>query len=82
MHDIPRAGAREAVVEAKMARDEDALDALAAQNREAEKQLIGLLEQQLANAASHPDAAVSVRKLRFLEKLGEEIDLANESVNG
>ena len=73
---------REAVVEAKAAKDDCALDDLAAQNRMAEKTLIELMEKQLSNKSSLSDAVVSVRKLRFLEKLGEEIDLASESVNG
>jgi molecular chaperone HscB len=72
---------REAVIAAKADRDEAALDALAAQHRQAEKELIALLERQLASAESHQDAAVSVRKLRFIEKLGEEIELAVDSMD-
>jgi molecular chaperone HscB len=73
---------REAVVDAKAEGNEGTLDRLAAQNRAAEIELIALLENQLSNQSSFPEAVVSVRKLRFIEKLAEEIELASEAVNG
>jgi molecular chaperone HscB len=74
---------REAVVEARHAKDEYQLDVLAKQKRHEEKNLVVLLQAQLAdthNTARLRDARETVRKLRFLEKLGEEIDLANEAL--
>ncbi len=73
---------REAVVDAKARKDEPALELLSRQKRDAETALISQLERQLADAAQRPDARETVRKLRFLEKLGEEIDIASESING
>lgn len=69
---------REAVVEAKTARDEATLDALSIQRATEEKQLFARLTNQLSNSSTLADARVTVRKLRFLEKLGEEIDQAIE----
>ena len=43
-----------------------------------EKKLFTLLERQLSSAHDLTGAKETVRKLRFLEKLGEEIDLAAE----
>lgn len=71
---------REAVVNAKTTHDEPALLQLAADQRAQEQALFALLAQQLAAAATMPDGRATVRKLRFLEKLGEEIDLANEAI--
>jgi molecular chaperone HscB len=71
---------REAVVEARAAHDEAALDALARQKRQEEKSLFALLANQLSSDATMRDARETVRKLRFLEKLGEEIDLASEAI--
>ncbi len=69
---------REAVVAAKAAHDEAALATLAKQKHAEEKSLFELLATQLAGTATLMDAKQTVRKLRFLEKLGEEIDLAAE----
>ena len=69
---------REAVVDAKAAQDEATLDELSAQRTAEEKQLFAQLAQQLSNVATLGDARLTVRKLRFLEKLGEEIDEAIE----
>ena len=69
---------REAVVAAKAAKDEDALAGLASTKRVEEKKLFSHLSEQLANENALLDAKNTVRKLRFLEKLGEEIDLAAE----
>ena len=71
---------REAVVAAKQARDEAGLEQLAANWHAEEKRLFDLLAQQLAAAATRPEARETVRKLRFLEKLGEEIDDVVESL--
>ena len=65
---------REAVVAAKEARNETALAALVLAKRAEEKTLFARLDEQLANGADLPGAKNTVRKLRFLEKLGEEID--------
>ena len=71
---------REAVVEAKAAKDEDTLASLAKQKHAEEKSLFALLAAQLTTAATMMEARETVRKLRFLEKLGEEIDLASEAI--
>ncbi len=71
---------REAVVEAKARQDETTLDALAKQKHTEEKTLFVLLATQLAETKTMVEARETVRKLRFLEKLGEEIDLANEAI--
>ena len=71
---------REAVVEAKVKMDEVKLDQLASEKQHAEKLLFKTLAEQLALPASMADARETVRKLRFLEKLGEEIDIAAEEI--
>ncbi len=71
---------REAVVDAKVARDEVRIEALAMQRSAEEKTLFELLARQLAASATLADARLTVRKLRFLEKLGEEIDEALETL--
>jgi len=73
---------REAVVDARTRRDEVALDNLAGQKRSEERALLSCLSGQLADPALRPAARETVRKLRFLEKLGEEIDIASDSING
>ena len=65
---------REAVVAAKAAKDEDALAGLARTKRAEEKIFLSRLSEQLANGNDFTNAKNTVRKLRFLEKLGEEID--------
>ena len=71
---------REAVVEAKASKNEIKLDQLGADKRSEEKRLFAMLTEQLAHATSMADARETVRKLRFLEKLGEEIDIAAEEI--
>lgn len=71
---------REAVVDAKTKRDDAALNALALQKKTDETALFALLATQLTNSATMVEARETVRKLRFLEKLGEEIDLAAEAL--
>ena len=73
---------REAVVDAKTARDDASLARLATEKHSQEGTLFALLAQQLASEATLGDARETVRKLRFLEKLGEEIDLASEAIEG
>jgi molecular chaperone HscB len=65
---------RESVVAAKAAKDEATLESLARTKRAEEKALFSVLAAQLANADAMSNAKDTVRKLRFLEKLGEEID--------
>ncbi len=72
---------REAVVEARRLGDEARLEALATDHRGDERKLFAQLAAELAATSSMPSARLTVRKLRFLEKLGEEIDDAFESVN-
>jgi molecular chaperone HscB len=73
---------REGVVEARAQKDEDALDGLSRQKHDEERALLSCLSNQLADCAQYAAARETVRKLRFLEKLGEEIDIASESING
>lgn len=72
---------REAVVEARRSRDETRLAELAGRHRDDETQLFSQLAVELDTASGMAAARLTVRKLRFLEKLGEEIDDAFESVN-
>jgi len=62
------------VAEARQAGNADGLDTLNNQRRGEEQMLIAQLGKQLAYAGTMPAATETVRKLRFLEKLGEEID--------
>ena len=71
---------REAVVDAKARGDRAQLDALAIQRINEEQRLFDHLGQQLSASATLIAARVTVRKLRFLEKLGEEIDDALEAL--
>ena len=64
---------REALQEAIAARDIDALDALADTARDETLTLQRALGEQLDVTHEHLVAAGTVRKLRFLEKLAEEI---------
>lgn len=71
---------REAVEEAKAAKDDKRLTGLTAARRAEEKALFALLAQQLLDTNELALAKETVRKLRFLEKLGEEIDIAHEAL--
>ncbi len=73
---------REAVEGAKQSKDEAALERLTSQKRDEEKRLFVLLASQLGDDAVRADGRETVRKLRFLEKLGEEIDDAIERLEG
>jgi molecular chaperone HscB len=72
---------REAVVEARASKDETKLDKLAAQKNSDEKKLFLQLSGELNQPSTFVDARLTVRKLRFIEKLGEEIDDAFEAVS-
>ncbi len=76
---------REAVVDARESGDVATLDRLAGEHRSAERALVAELAAQLTDLGNHEQlqaAKLTVRKLRFLEKLGEEIDLAQEAIEG
>jgi molecular chaperone HscB len=72
---------REAVADAQQARDMDKLDALQddmrKQTRALEQQLAGRIDTEKNYAA----AAELVRKLRFMEKLAEEIHAAYDAID-
>ena len=71
---------REAVVAAKAAKDQATLAGLALTKRAEEKAFFSLLGGQLASDDKLANAKDTVRKLRFLEKLGEEIDDAADEL--
>jgi len=71
---------REAVVEARSGHDGARLDSLAAQRGDEENLMFEQLRQQLSASATLGAARLTVRKLRFLEKLGEEIGDAIEAL--
>ena len=72
---------REAIAEVEQARDELALDELEArlhrETRELEIQLAGKIDAE----KNYADAAGLVRKLRFMEKLAEEIHSAYDEID-
>ncbi|MYM66390.1 Fe-S protein assembly co-chaperone HscB [Pseudoduganella sp. FT55W] len=70
---------REELGDARAAKDSDALEALDGQLREARKQQLAQIEQQL-NANDFQAAAQGVRALMFLEKFGEEVRFAFEAI--
>jgi molecular chaperone HscB len=71
---------REAVFDARAEKDDGKLNQLATKKRLEEKRLFANLAEQLSAPTTMPNARETVRKLRFLEKLGEEIDLATEEI--
>ena len=73
---------REAAESARRLGDAGALAAIEDACRSEEKTLFDLLTQQLAEPASMPGAALAVRKLRFLEKLAEELEQARDALAG
>ena len=73
---------REAVADARLARDQARMTELAVQRLQAETAMFNHLQQQLSAGATLGQARLTVRKLRFLEKLGEEIDDALEAIAG
>jgi molecular chaperone HscB len=72
---------RESVAEARASHDAAALERLQGELAESRDEMLGMLGRALEE--SHYDAGCSlVRKLRFLEKLEEEIDDALEPLRG
>jgi len=69
---------REAVVEARAARDDPVLERLRADIARARSEMLRMLERALDTDANFVAGCSLVRKLRFLEKLEEEIDEALE----
>jgi molecular chaperone HscB len=70
---------REALGDARAAKDSDALDALDRDLRAARKAQLAQIEQQI-DAADFAAAAQGVRALMFLEKFGEEVRFAFEAI--
>jgi molecular chaperone HscB len=70
---------REAVAEARGAHDVAALDGLRADIGKARADMLRVLERALDADANFAAGCSLVRKLRFLEKIEEEIDEASES---
>ena len=70
---------REALGDARAAKDAEALDALDRDLRAARKAQLAQIEQQL-DAADFAAAAQGVRALMFLEKFGEEVRFAFEAI--
>jgi molecular chaperone HscB len=71
---------REAIEEGRDAGDIDALDALLKELRHAAKALESDLHACLDQQPDYPKAAEAVRKLRFLDKVRDEIDQAIEAL--
>jgi molecular chaperone HscB len=63
---------REALDDARSARDEKALDSLETALREARRETVAEIAV-LLDAENFTDAALAVRKLMFVEKFGEEV---------
>ncbi len=72
---------REAVMDAKMAHDINALEKAESSLKAEIKSLHSVLEKQLDVEADYQGAAQNVRKLRFLEKLISEINDAYETMD-
>lgn len=70
---------REALGEAKAARDTDALESLDTQVRAERKARLAQIGQQL-DGGDYEQAAQGVRALMFLEKFGEELNFALEAL--
>lgn len=71
---------REGIMEARAGDDVAALDKLAAKLRTERRGLEEKLEYLLDTGKDYAGAAETVRKLKFIEKLGQEIQLAIESL--
>ncbi|HVK56193.1 MAG TPA: Fe-S protein assembly co-chaperone HscB [Burkholderiales bacterium] len=71
---------REAIVEAKQDFDSDALQALTQKLSSERGALLAALEMTIDVEHDYQTAAGAVRKLRFLEKLQDEIEFAVESI--
>jgi molecular chaperone HscB len=70
---------REELGDARASKDSDALEALDKQLRNARKEQLAQIEQQI-NASDFVQAAQGVRALMFLEKFGEEVRFAFEAI--
>jgi molecular chaperone HscB len=70
---------REELGDARAGKDSDALDALDKQLRNARKEQLAQIEQQI-DAGDFHAAAQGVRALMFLEKFGEEVRFAFEAI--
>ncbi|QJD88994.1 Fe-S protein assembly co-chaperone HscB [Duganella dendranthematis] len=70
---------REELGDARAGKDSDALESLDRQLRNARKDQLAQIEQQI-NAADYAAAAQGVRALMFLEKFGEEVRFAFEAI--
>ena len=69
---------REAVADARGSRDRNALEALRTDLAAAHGEMLGQLERAIDRESNYDAGCSLVRKLRFLEKLEEEIDEALE----
>ncbi len=72
---------REAVAEAQQAKDADRLDALQAEMRRETRALEHVLADKIDSEKNYVAAAELVRKLRFMEKLAEEIHSAYDAID-
>ena len=72
---------REAVAEAQQARDGAALDELETRLHRETAELEALLAVKIDSEQDYPAAAGLVRKLRFMEKLAEEIHAAYDAID-
>jgi molecular chaperone HscB len=72
---------REAVAEAQQAKDADKLDALKAEMRRETRALEYVLADKIDSEKNYVAAAELVRKLRFMEKLAEEIHSAYDAID-
>lgn len=73
---------RESIEEMRGTQDVNALENLSRQLQKETQALNGLLEQQIDSEKDYNGAALTVRKLKFLEKLDEEISSAIEAALG
>ncbi|HEX5337499.1 MAG TPA: Fe-S protein assembly co-chaperone HscB [Gallionella sp.] len=72
---------REAVAEAEQAKDADALDKLEAHIKRETRELEAQLAVKIDTEKNYAEAAGLVRKLRFMEKLAEEIHAAYDAID-
>lgn len=72
---------REAIAEARAASDADALEALETRMQKEMRELEGALAVRIDDDADYAAAAGDVRKLRFYEKLAEEIASAFDELD-
>jgi len=75
---IEQMSLREAIAEASQAGDDAALAPIAAKLRTGREALLAELAAQLDRQNAWQPAAATLRQLKFLEKLGEDIEAARE----